>query len=248
MKTWLLKVCRLKTDSVTTGFIADLHLSPGRPDILAAFDNFCQQHTNLDALYILGDLFDAWLGDDDTSEFAAQVKNQLKYMTDSGVRLYFMAGNRDFMVGERFASDVGLTLLPDETVIDLYGERVLLMHGDTLCTLDKGYLRYRAIIQNALVKGIMRSLPLSWRMRIANRLREKSSSQRPELTPEQLYKMDAQHSEVLHVMEKHSVRQLIHGHTHRPAVHCFTLGDGKPAKRIVLGDWYQQASAYLVSK
>ncbi|WP_417447641.1 UDP-2,3-diacylglucosamine diphosphatase [Idiomarina abyssalis] len=233
---------------MTTGFIADLHLSPGRPDILAAFGDFCQQHQHLDALYILGDLFDAWLGDDDTSEFAAKVKKQLKQMTDSGVRLYFMAGNRDFMVGERFAGEVGLTILPDETVVDLYGERVLLMHGDTLCTLDTGYLRYRSVIQNPLVKGVMRNLPLSWRMRIANRLRKKSSSQKPELTPAQLYKMDAQHPEVLRVMEKHSVNQLIHGHTHRPAVHCFTLSDGTWAKRIVLGDWYQQASAYLVSK
>jgi len=233
---------------MTTAFIADLHLSPGRPDILAAFSQFCQQHQHLDALYILGDLFDAWLGDDDTSEFAAQVKIQLKQLSDNGVRLYFMAGNRDFMVGEGFAREVGLTILPDETVIDLYGERVLLMHGDTLCTLDKSYLRYRSFIQNPLVKGIMRNLPLSWRMRIANRLRQKSSSQKPELTPGQLYKMDAQHSEVLCVMEKYGVNTLIHGHTHRPAVHCFTLSDGKPAKRIVLGDWYQQASAYLISK
>ncbi|MDV6316858.1 UDP-2,3-diacylglucosamine diphosphatase [Idiomarina sp. HP20-50] len=233
---------------MTTGFIADLHLSPGRPDILAAFGDFCQQHKQLDALYILGDLFDAWLGDDDTSEFAAQVKAHLKQLSDNGVRLYFMAGNRDFMVGERFAIEVGLTVLPDETVIDLYGERVLLMHGDTLCTLDKGYLRYRSFIQNGLVKVIMRNLPLSWRMRIANRLRQKSSSQQPELTPAQLYKMDAQHPEVLRVMQKHNVKQLIHGHTHRPAVHCFTLPDGTSAKRIVLGDWYQQASAYLISR
>lgn len=233
---------------MTTAFIADLHLSPGRPDILAAFSDFCQQHQQLEALYILGDLFDAWLGDDDTSDFAAQVKEQLTQLTDNGVRLYFMAGNRDFMVGERFASEVGLTILPDETVVNLYGERVLLMHGDTLCTLDTGYLRYRLFIQNAVVKAIMRNLPLSWRMRIANRLRQKSSSQKPELTPEQLYKMDAQHPEVLHVMEKHGVNQLIHGHTHRPAVHCFKLSDGTLAKRIVLGDWYQQASAYLVSK
>ncbi|RUO67259.1 UDP-2,3-diacylglucosamine diphosphatase [Idiomarina ramblicola] len=233
---------------MTTGFIADLHLSPGRPDILAAFSDFCQQHQHLDALYILGDLFDAWLGDDDTSDFAAKVKEQLTRLTDNGVRLYFMAGNRDFMVGERFASDVGLTILPDETVVDLYGERVLLMHGDTLCTLDTGYLRYRSIIQSSLVKSVMRNLPLSWRMRIANRLRKKSSSQKRELTPAQLYKMDAQHAEVLRVMEQHDVNQLIHGHTHRPAVHCFTLNDGTSAKRIVLGDWYQQASAYLVSK
>lgn len=232
---------------MTTAFIADLHLSPGRPDILDAFNRFCEQSANLDALYILGDLFDTWLGDDDTSDFAFQIKSQLKQLSESGVKLYFMAGNRDFMVGERFARETGMTLLPDETVIDLYGQRVLLMHGDTLCTLDKGYLRYRRVIQNPLVTAVLRNLPLSWRMRIAHKLRQSSNSQRPKLTPEQLYQMDAQHPAVLKVMEQHQVKQLIHGHTHRPAIHCFELSGGTPAKRVVLGDWYTQASVYKVS-
>ncbi|ATZ72437.1 UDP-2,3-diacylglucosamine diphosphatase [Idiomarina sp. X4] len=233
---------------MTTAFIADLHLSPGRPDILDAFANFCAQSTDLDALYILGDLFDAWLGDDDSSDFAFQIKSQLKQLSDSGVKVYFMAGNRDFMVGERFATETGMTLLPDETVINLYGERVLLMHGDTLCTLDKGYLRYRRFIQNPIVTGLLRRLPLAWRMRIANKLRQSSNSQRPQLTPERLYQMDAQHPAVLDVMEKHQVNELIHGHTHRPAIHSFKLNDGTPAKRVVLGDWYTQASVYRVSR
>lgn len=231
---------------MTTAFIADLHLSPGRPDILAAFSDFCQQHQHLDALYILGDLFDAWLGDDDSSDFASRIKTQLKALSDAGVSLYFMAGNRDFMVGEQFAQETGMVLLSDETVVDVYGTRVLLMHGDTLCTLDTGYLRYRSVIQSPVVKYVMRHLPLSWRMRIANRLRRQSSSQRPALTPAQLYQMDAQHDAVRRVMEKHQVRELIHGHTHRPAIHCFRLSDGAPAKRVVLGDWYQQASVYCV--
>ena len=122
------------------------------------------------------------------------------------------------------------------------------MHGDTLCTLDKGYLRYRRVIQNPVVTGVLRNLPLSWRMRIANKLRQSSNSQRPQLTAEQLYQMDAQHPAVLKVMEKHQVNQLIHGHTHRPAIHCFKLSDGTPAKRVVLGDWYTQASVYRASK
>lgn len=231
---------------MTTAFIADLHLSPARPDILAAFSDFCQQHQHLDALYILGDLFDAWLGDDDASDFAARIKAQLKTLSDAGVSLYFMAGNRDFMVGQQFAQETGMALLPDETVVDVYGTRVLLMHGDTLCTLDTGYLRYRAVIQSPVVTYVMRHLPLSWRMRIANRLRQQSSSQRPALTSEQLYQMDAQHDAVRRVMEKHQVQELIHGHTHRPATHCFRLSNGAAAKRVVLGDWYQQASVYCV--
>lgn len=223
---------------MTTAFIADLHLSPARPDITAAFSDFCQQqrHT-LDALYILGDLFDAWLGDDDPSDFARQIKSLLRALSDAGVALYFMPGNRDFMLGERFAADVGLTLLPDETVINLNGERTLLMHGDTLCTDDTDYLRYRAIIQHPISKFILRHLPLALRMRIARKLRAGSASKRPNLTPQRLRQMDVQHPAVISVMQKHNVQRLIHGHTHRAAIHSFCV-NGKQAERVVLGDWY----------
>lgn len=222
---------------MTTAFIADLHLSPARPDITAAFNDFCQQHHQLDALYILGDLFDAWLGDDDPSAFAQQVKSQLSALSEAGVSLYFMPGNRDFMLGQRFADEVGLTLLADETVIDLNGERVLLMHGDTLCTEDKNYLRYRAIIQHPLSKFLLRHLPLTLRMRIARKLRAGSASKRPNLSQQRLQQMDAKHQAVLDVMAKHQVQQLIHGHTHRAAIHAFYV-NGNKAERIVLGDWY----------
>ena len=222
---------------MSTAFIADLHLSPARPDITAAFCEFCAQNQALDALYILGDLFDAWLGDDDPSDFAQQIKNQLKALSDAGVALYFIPGNRDFMLGQRFADDVGLRLLADETVIDLDGERVLLMHGDTLCTDDTDYLRYRAIIQHPVTTFILQHLPLALRMRIARKLRAGSASKRPNLTPQRLRQMDVQHPAVVEVMQKHQVQRLIHGHTHRAAIHSFCVND-KPAERIVLGDWY----------
>ena len=222
---------------MTTAFIADLHLSPARPDITAAFCDFCQQNEALDALYILGDLFDAWLGDDDPSDFAQQIKSQLKWLCDAGVTVYFMPGNRDFMLGERFASDVGLNLLADETVINLNGKRTLLMHGDTLCTDDTDYLRYRTLIQHPLSKFILRHLPLALRMRIARKLRAGSASKRPNLTPQRLRQMDVQHPAVVSVMQKHNVQRLIHGHTHRAAIHSFCVND-KPAERVVLGDWY----------
>jgi len=222
---------------MTTAFIADLHLSPARPDITAAFSDFCQQHQHLDALYILGDLFDAWLGDDDPSDFAAHIKAQLRQLSAAGVDVFFMPGNRDFMLGQRFANEVGLTILPDETVIELDGEPVLLMHGDTLCTDDVDYLRYRAIIQHPISKFVLRHLPLSLRMRIACKLRAGSASKRPNLSQQRLRQMDAQHQAVLDVMAKHQVQRLIHGHTHRAAIHAF-YANGQKAQRIVLGDWY----------
>lgn len=222
---------------MSTAFIADLHLSPARPDITAAFCDFCQKHQSLDALYILGDLFDAWLGDDDPSDFAQQIKSQLRALRAAGVSVYFMPGNRDFMLGQRFADEVGLRLLPDESVIELAGQRVLLMHGDTLCTDDTDYLRYRAIIQHPISKFILRHLPLALRMRIARKLRQGSASERPDLRAERLRQMDTQHPAVVRVMQKHQVQQLIHGHTHRAAIHSFCVND-KKAERIVLGDWY----------
>lgn len=222
---------------MTSAFIADLHLSPTRPDITAAFCDFCQQHQHLESLYILGDLFDAWLGDDDPSDFAQQIKAPLKQLSHNGVKLYFLPGNRDFMLGTRFASDVGLTLLEDETVINLNGQPTLLMHGDTLCTADTGYLKYRAIIQHPITRYVLKNLPLTWRMRIARKLRQGSQSQRPQLSHEQLQRMDVQQDAVIEVMRRHKVYQLIHGHTHRAAIHQFMVDDND-AKRIVLGDWY----------
>ncbi|MGM0481625.1 MAG: UDP-2,3-diacylglucosamine diphosphatase [Pseudomonadota bacterium] len=222
---------------MATAFIADLHLSPARPDITAAFRQFCQSHQHLNALYILGDLFDAWLGDDDPSPFAEEIKAILSTLSDSGVKIYFMPGNRDFMLGEDFARHTGMQRLQDETVVTLNGIPTLLMHGDTLCTEDVGYLRYRAIIQHPLSRWILKRLPLNQRMAIARKLRSGSQSKRPDLSHQRLRQMDAQHQAVLEVMQKHRVQQLIHGHTHRAAIHEFRV-NGDKAKRIVLGDWY----------
>ncbi|NQZ03664.1 UDP-2,3-diacylglucosamine diphosphatase [Idiomarina sp.] len=234
---------------MTTAFIADLHLSPERPDITAAFEAFCKRNVCLDKLYILGDLFEAWLGDDDPSEFAVHIKALLKQLVDHGVHVYFMPGNRDFMLGKKFAREVGLTLLKDETVIELNGVRTLLMHGDTLCTADRDYLRYRAVIQHPITRFLLARLPLKTRMGIAQKLRANSGTQR-QLSHQRMQQMDAQHHAVVEVMNNHQVQQLIHGHTHRAAIHCFELAPERPAKRIVLGDWYdaqkiQQQTSYV---
>ncbi|WP_404402162.1 UDP-2,3-diacylglucosamine diphosphatase [Idiomarina seosinensis] len=222
---------------MTTGFIADLHLTPARPDITAAFRQFCQSHQQLTALYILGDLFDAWLGDDDSSLFAENIKEILAGLSANGVKLYFMPGNRDFLLGDVFARATGMQRLADETVITLNGIRTLLMHGDTLCTADTGYQRYRSFIQHPFSRYALKRLPFNWRMAIARKLRTGSQSQRPHLSHERLRQMDVQHQAVLEVMQKHQVQQLIHGHTHRAAIHEFKV-NGAKAKRVVLGDWY----------
>ncbi|EKE83860.1 UDP-2,3-diacylglucosamine diphosphatase [Idiomarina xiamenensis] len=228
---------------MTQLFISDLHLSPARPDICELFFEFLQGPAReAAALYILGDLFDAWIGDDDNSRFAAEVKQQLRQLTQAGVPSYFMAGNRDFMVGQRFAQQTGIHLLNDPTVIELYGQRTLLMHGDLLCTLDTGYQRFRRVIQHPLSKWLLARLPLSTRMRIANKLRANSQTQQPQLSDEQLRRMDVELTTVRHVMESHAVKYLIHGHTHRPGHHQFSLSDGSTAERWVLGDWYEQGS------
>ncbi|RUO79730.1 UDP-2,3-diacylglucosamine diphosphatase [Idiomarina tyrosinivorans] len=232
---------------MTTCFIADLHLGPQRPDITAAFLTFLERPQRpFQKLYILGDLFDAWLGDDDTSEFAQTIQRALAAVSQRGVEVYFIAGNRDFMVGERWAKACGITLLNDSTTIDLYGTPTLIMHGDTLCSDDLGYQRYRKIIQHPWVKGLLGSLPLRLRMAIANKLRQQSSGQVRHHNVYSLRKLDAVHQTVVQNMQQAGVTQLIHGHTHRPAIHTFALASGAIGQRIVLGDWYQQSSVLYV--
>jgi UDP-2,3-diacylglucosamine hydrolase len=173
---------------MSTLFIADLHLSNCRPAITDCFLTFLEESAGrIEALYILGDLFEAWIGDDAAEPQQQVVATALKRFTDSGQPCYFTHGNRDFLVGDRFCIDTGVQILAEATVIDLYGEQVLLMHGDTLCTDDYRYQLFRR------------------------------------------------------VMREYGVTKLVHGHTHRPAVHDFSL-DQQPASRIVLGDWYTQGS------
>lgn len=217
-----------------TLFVADLHLQPSQPAVLQAFLRFLDRDTrDAEALFILGDLPEAWVGDDDDAPWVAELATQLRQVSDRGTRLFLMHGNRDFLLGEAFAQRCGATLLPELCVIDLYGRRALLMHGDTLCTEDTDYLQLRQQLRNSAWQQALLAKPLAERRQIAAMLRQesqKASGEKDEAI------MDVTPAEVERVMAEQGVDLLIHGHTHRPARHALTL-DGQPAERIVLGDW-----------
>ena len=222
-----------------TLLISDLHLDPAAPGIARQFLAFLDEAAReARALYILGDLFEAWLGDDDPEPAGRAIVAALRRLTHAGVPCFFMHGNRDFLVGRRFARETGCTLLDDGTVVDLHGERVLLMHGDVLCTADTSYQRLRRILRNPVVDFTVRHLPLAARRRLGRRLRAGSRMHVGTTAPAI---MDVTPDAVLDTMRRARVRTLVHGHTHRPAIHQFEL-DGQPARRIVLGDWYTQGS------
>lgn len=224
----------------TTLFISDLHLDAQRPAVTRLFLDFL---TGLDpqqctGLYILGDLFEAWIGDDDDNAHYQQVLAGLRATTARGLPIWIMHGNRDFLLGEDFAQATGCTLLADPALIDLGGIPTLLMHGDTLCTDDHEYLQFRQMVRNPDWQRQFLAKPLAERRQIAANLRETSRQRTGE---KQAEIMDVNQLSVLETLQQHGVMRLIHGHTHRPAVHNLTLG-GQPAQRIVLGDWYEQGS------
>jgi UDP-2,3-diacylglucosamine hydrolase len=224
---------------MSTLFISDLHLSPCRPEITDCFLTFLQDSADrAEALYILGDLFEAWIGDDAADPEQHAVVAALKRFTATGLPCYFTHGNRDFLIGKRFSIDSGVQLLDETNVIELYGERVLLLHGDTLCTDDRRYQRFRRIVRNPWLHALYFAIPIAARRAIVSRIR-KSSATEMALKPEQI--TDVNQHAVAATMRRFGVQKLVHGHTHRPAVHHFTL-DQQPACRIVLGDWYTQGS------
>jgi UDP-2,3-diacylglucosamine hydrolase len=210
-------------------FISDLHLDPGRPRITDAFARFLRQHDDCDALFVLGDLFDAWIGDDDDAPLANRVRGLLRAFTAAGPDLYLMRGNRDFLLGERFCREVGATLLADPTIVRLSGQPTLLMHGDSLCIEDTDYQAFRRSVRDPAWRANVLARSLAERRTLASGLREMSGERRND-KPEEI--MDASLSEVARVMAEHSVRQMIHGHTHRPAEHHEPGGT-----RWVLGEW-----------
>lgn len=219
---------------MTVLLISDLHLEEERPDITGAFLRFLDEHASqASSLYILGDFFEAWIGDDEQRPLQVEVANRLKQLADSGVSIYLQHGNRDFLIGERYASEAGLSLLPDPTVVELGGVPTLLMHGDTLCTADKEYMKFRGMVRNPQWQAMMLNRPLADRQTMARQLREISKAKNKGKKEEI---MDVTPEEVVRVMEEHQVTRLIHGHTHRPAVHDL-IANGAPAKRYVLGDW-----------
>ncbi|WP_318363280.1 UDP-2,3-diacylglucosamine diphosphatase [Enterobacter sp.] len=229
---------------MATLFIADLHLQTEEPAITAGFLRFLAGSAQeADALYILGDLFEAWIGDDDPNPLHRQIAAALKALADSGIPVYFIHGNRDFLLGQRFARESGMTLLPEEKVLELYGKRLLILHGDTLCTDDAGYQAFRAKVHQPWLQKLFLALPLFIRMRIAAKMRAGSKSAN---RTKSLAIMDVNPQAVVKVMEKHQVQHLIHGHTHRPDIHALTA-NGEPAYRYVLGAWHSEGSMVKVT-
>ncbi|WP_044489801.1 UDP-2,3-diacylglucosamine diphosphatase [Enterobacter sp. R4-368] len=230
---------------MATLFIADLHLQTEEPAITAGFLRFLAGTAReADALYILGDLFEAWIGDDDPNPLHQQIAQAIKAVVDSGVPCYFIHGNRDFLLGQRFAQACGMQLLPQEQVLNLYGRSVLIMHGDTLCTDDAGYQAFRAKVHQPWLQKLFLTLPLFIRRRIAAKMRAGSKAAN---SSKSLSIMDVNQHAVVEAMEKHQVQWLIHGHTHRPAVHELTANNA-PAFRAVLGAWHSEGSMVRVSE
>ncbi|HGY4719112.1 TPA: UDP-2,3-diacylglucosamine diphosphatase [Citrobacter amalonaticus] len=229
---------------MTTLFIADLHLCTEEPAITAGFLRFlAREARQADALYILGDLFEAWIGDDDPNPLHREIAAAIKAVVDSGVPCFFIHGNRDFLIGKRFACESGMTLLPQEKVLNLYGRRVLILHGDTLCTDDAGYQAFRAKVHQRWLQTLFLALPLCIRKRVAARMRADSKAAN---RSKSLEIMDVNPHAVIAEMEKHHVQWLIHGHTHRPDVHPLTA-NGEPAFRVVLGAWHTEGSMVKVT-
>lgn len=229
----------------TTLFVSDLHLCDRRPAIVRLFLDFLAgEARRAEALYILGDLFEFWVGDDAAAgdEFQPIVEG-LRGLSRSGVLLYFMYGNRDFLMRRRFEQDTGGKLIPDPTRLELYGEPTLLMHGDLLCTADTDYFEFRKMVRDPAWQDDFLAKPLAERNALFNSYREISKNNVAKKPPEI---MDVVQSAVDDVMRRHGVRRLIHGHTHRPGEHVFAL-DGAPARRMVLGAWYEQGSVLRVT-
>ncbi len=215
-------------------FISDIHLSFDKPKITRHFIHFLRTKAReSNAVFILGDLFDAWVGDDDFTAPNAQIRSELKQLTDSGVEVYLLRGNRDFLIGERFARGTGVILLDDYAVIELENERTLLTHGDLLCSDDLPYQAFRAKSRSPEWQQNVLSKPLWLRLCVARWYRLRSFFHKQKKSN---YVMDVNQSTVEKLMQQHQCTRLIHGHTHRPFLHEFKLND-KKAQRFVLSDW-----------
>jgi UDP-2,3-diacylglucosamine hydrolase len=232
---------------MTTLFISDLHLDASRPEITTLFLEFLEREApTADALYILGDLFEAWVGDDDPSEVGATVAKGLRQLSDAGVPLSFMRGNRDFLLGSAFAERAGMRILPDPAVVMLYDKPVLLMHGDLLCTADTAYQAFRAQTRNPAWQKEFLSQPVQARLAFATQARAASKSHQDSLRGDGGNTRfesitDVSPATVAETFTRFGIGTMIHGHTHRPNVH--REGD---TTRIVLGDWYEQGSVLRV--
>jgi len=227
---------------LTTLFVADLHIGNEQPLVADRFIEFiATEAVKAEALYILGDLFEVWLGDDAIQEEHRKILDALKELTHGGVPVHVMHGNRDFLLGPDFEKMTGCTLLHDPTVIDLYGQPTLLMHGDMLCTDDLEYQQFRSMVHNLEWQKQFLGSTLQQRIEVARQYRSVSSERNKQKS---LTIMDVNQNAVIEAMREHGVTRLIHGHTHRPAIHELEI-EGQPAQRIVLGDWFEQSSQLI---
>jgi len=227
-------------------FIADLHLTENRPDITAAFFDFLDSkiiNDDVDALYILGDFFEVWVGDDYQTDLSKSVAARLCQVSKSGTEVFFIHGNRDFIMREDYAKSASMTLLPEQVVIDLYGTPTVILHGDEMCTQDIEYQQFRKKSRGWWWPKLMLAMPLWYRKKIARNAREKSKQSQ---AGKALEILDVTEDAVLAMFEKHQVANMIHGHTHRPNVHHYNHA-GKTLTRTVLGDWYEQGSYLRVT-
>ena len=231
---------------MTTLFISDLHLDPERPAITELFGRFVDgEARGADALYVLGDLFEAWVGDDDPSETGAFVADRLAALAKSGVPVSFLRGNRDFLVGGAYARRAGMRILPDPAVVVLYGKPTLLMHGDLLCTDDVAYQQFRTQTRDPDWQARFLAQPLAARIAFAAQARAASRAHQSGLQAQGTMESitDVAPATVASTFARYGIDTMIHGHTHRPAVH-----EGEGGTRIVLGDWYEQGSVLRVDE
>lgn len=214
-------------------FISDLHLEPARPALAQGFIQFLNNLQNTEELYILGDFFEVWMGDDYADDFTDQIRSALKALTERGTQLFLMHGNRDFLLGQQFCAQTGATLLDDPTVILLGEEPVLLMHGDSLCTKDVEYMKIRGMFRSAAWQTDFLSKSLAERIAFARHVRSESQNGQQ---MKQADILDVTPEEVTKAMDEAGTSTLIHGHTHRPADHQWQE-NGRDYRRLVLGDW-----------
>ena len=226
-------------------FISDLHLDETRPQTTALFQSFVEKLKVNDPkteLYILGDLFESWIGDDYENELHNQVKATLKSLTGSGIKVFFLYGNRDFLIGEEFLSETDVELLIDPFLLKSNGETILLTHGDQMCIDDMEYQSFRTIVRNPDWQKDFLNFPISKRLKIAGETKDASKQSKQEKSMDI---MDVNEEEVLRVFKQHEVNTMIHGHTHRPMKHELKI-DGRLCSRYVLGDWNETSAMVLL--